>query len=383
MTGSIIKRGERVYLLRISLGRDSVTGKRLYYTETVHGIRKDADARLRQKIAELEGGGIVKKSARTVNEFLQDWLKTKEVQVKRATLSQYHDTWKRNIEKDLGRLPLSKLSTPMVQEFYNRLRERLGPASMRQVHVLLHSAFKLAAKWRLIPYNPATDTVRPSPQKQKIMRAMTLEQALAFIRETYAHRYGYVLRFLLVTGVRPEEAFALQWADIDFEKCEVSITKALIRPRKGGGWYFDSPKTSSSIRRITIDPRDIDDLIEWRKIQLVERQFAGKKWLDGYDFVFTSNRGTPLKNANIKSYFLDQCYADAGAAGKRLYDLRHTNATLLLLAKEQAKIVSERLGHANIGITLDTYSHVLPAMDKQASKTITDMLRKTDTLITE
>lgn len=184
----------------------------------------------------------------------------------------------------------------MVQEFYNRLRERLGPASMRQVHVLLHSAFKLAAKWRLIPYNPATYTVRPSPQKQKIMRAMTLEQSLAFIRETYAHRYGYVLRFLLVTGVRPEEAFALQWADIDFEKCEVSITKALIRPRKGGGWYFDSPKTSSSNRKITIDPRDVDDLIEWRKIQLVERQFAGKKWLESYDFVFTSNRGTTWRS---------------------------------------------------------------------------------------
>jgi integrase len=179
----------------------------------------------------------------------------------------------------------------------------------------------------------------------------------------------------LATGVRPKDYLSIQWKDIDFEKGTAIIRRALITHRTGGGWHFSEPKTKQSRRTIPLPVSTIKELRNHRRKQLEAKLKLGKDWKD-FDLVFPSEIGTPLNPANITRAF-KKALKDAGIRTSiRLYDLRHTTATLLLQAGVNPKIVSERLGHSTIVLTLDVYSHVLPSMQQDA----TEQLERNDFL---
>ena len=324
MTGSIIKRGERTYLLRLSLGKDAVTQKRLYHTETVHGTRKEAEARLRQLVGEFERGTLVARSSQSLNEFIVKWLESTKGRVRGRTHEDYVALWERYLKNDMGRLPLAKISAMRIQDEYSAMMGRnLSPLTVRRLHTVLNQALKQAVRWRLLGHNPAADVDLPANRTIKVLRAMTLEQAQAFLLATLGHRWGCLLRFALRTGMRPEEYFALQWADIDFDHAVARVSKVVVHP-KGGGWNFEEPKTAGSRRTVALDPVDLEELRAHRAQQAQERLLAGNRWLSNHDFVFTNENGGPIHEGNLTSRAYKPALKKAGLSEKfRLYDLRH------------------------------------------------------------
>jgi|SRR5262245_26722095 len=198
-------------------------------------------------------------------------------------------------------------------------------------------------------------------------------QAAEFQKALNGDPQRTTLLFALATGMRPEEYMALQWKDVDLKQGTAIVRRVLIRT-KGGGWYFNEPKTPKSRRTITLPPSLVRELIEHRRAQNEARLKAGEHW-QNYDLVFCTEAGTPLQINNFTARHFKPALVRAKLeASIRLYDLRHTHATLLLLAGEHPKVVSERLGHSSVTLTLDTYSHVLPNMQMSASEKLEKLL---------
>ena len=153
---------------------------------------------------------------------------------------------------------------------------------------------------------------------------------------------------LLSSGMRPGEALGLRWGDIDFQRGRVQVQRALSK--KGSKWSLEEPKTARSRRSIPLPPSVVKDLKEHRNNQ-IEEKLKTKSYID-HDLVFAGKYGEPLDHKNILNRHFKPLPRDAGLPDIRLYDLRHTCATLLLSAGENPKVVSERLGHASIVLTL-------------------------------
>lgn len=375
MKGSILKRGEKTYLLRISLGRDRVTGKRAYRTETYHGTRREAETKLRDMVRQFEQGSLVAKSSGTFNEFFEEWIGVARGRLRQRTYEDYLGIWERYLKEKMGRLPLDKITPRTIQAQYRGMIDRgLSPLTVRRLHTVLNQALRQAVRWKMLAHNPAADVDLPANRSSNVIRAMDLDQSQAFMAATASFRWGVVLRFALRTGMRPEEYLALQWSDINTDLCLATVRQVVVR-HKGGGWKFDEPKTASSRRSVAIGPKDLEDLAAYRAQQLQERLFAGPRWKSEWDFVFTNEIGNPIYDGNLTKRTFKPALEAAGLSKTfRLYDLRHTHATLLLLAGEHPKVVSERLGHSSVSITLDTYSHVLPMMQTESARKIADLL---------
>jgi integrase len=221
--------------------------------------------------------------------------------------------------------------------------------------------------------NPASLVELPK-QTHKEMQALSPEQAALFLNAAKVDRWGIVFKIALITGMRPEEYLGLQWKDIDFEQGRVIVQRTLVWRRKGGGWYFGEPKTSRSRRSIPIPHSLAYELREHKRHQAEERLKAGPRY-QIHDLVFATPDGGPLMPQNLYRRHFKPILKLAGLPESlRMYDLRHSCATLLLAVQENPKVVSERLGHATVTLTLDTYSHVLPSMQRAATDKLERLL---------
>jgi len=205
------------------------------------------------------------------------------------------------------------------------------------------------------------------------MQSLTPTEASAFLTAAEEDSQGTVLAFALATGMRPEEYLALQWKDICLEKGIATVRRSIAR-RKGGGWYFGEPKTARSKRSVPLPTSLVTALKEHKRKQNEVRLKAGVKY-GQHDLVFATSEGTPWVSRNLILRHFRPTLKRAGITKKlRLYDLRHSCASLLLSANVHPKVVSERLGHASVTLTLDVYSHVLPSMQHEASEKLETML---------
>ena len=174
--------------------------------------------------------------------------------------------------------------------------------------------------------------------------------------------------------MRPEEYLGLQWKDVDFNKATATVQRALVWKRKGGGWSLQEPKTSQSRRTIPLPTSVLNELKIHRKGQLEERLSLGQAYQNS-DFVFATEIGTPILTSNLTRRHYKPILKKAELSEKiRLYDLRHSCATLLLSSGISPKVIAERLGHSTIVLTLDTYSHVLPSMQQDATNELEQLL---------
>ena len=374
MKGSIIKRADQTYLLRLSLGKDSETGKRSYKTVTVHGTKKEADAALRELVRSYEMGTLTVASNKSLNEFIKDWLQTASQRLRERTWRDYEQLYKCYFREGLGRLPLSRLTPMEIQKTYNGMVERgLSALTVRKVHCILNSALRQAVRWRLLATNPAGQVDLPQQKTKRIIRAMDRSQALALLLACDAHRLRTLFHFALQSGARPEEILGLFWDDIDLETGRCQIQRVLVRPR-GGRWLFQDPKTPGSRRVINLDPRLCRELKRHKAFQAEERLAAGEAWNAENNLVFRTRIGTPINAPNMVKRVYKPLLKKAGLPKTfRLRDLRHTCATLLLQAGEHIKAVSERLGHSDIRLTLNIYAFALPDMQESAAKRAADI----------
>lgn len=377
-TGQLIEREKGVWTVRIYLGEDA-SGKRLYHNETTKGAKKDAQKRLTQVLREKDSGVYVQSSVMTLNDFLDKWLaESASLKIRERTLNGYESLLKCHIREKLGAKRLSDVQLLEVQKLYNEMNKaNFSPKTIRHVHNVLSSAFKQAVKWKMLMQNPCDFCDLPRQVKTE-MKCFTPDEAKLFLEAAENEKFYALFYLAIETGMRPEEYLGLKWQDIDFEQRTLSVQRALVE-RRGGGFIFDELKTSRSRRSIPLSNSVINVLKIHRRNQLEERMKIGAGY-QNFDVVFASEVGTPMMHRNLLRRHFKPLLAKAGLPDIRLYDLRHTTATLLLSAGQNPKIVSERLGHASIVLTLDTYSHVLPTMQRDATNEIEAIfLRKTGT----
>lgn len=204
------------------------------------------------------------------------------------------------------------------------------------------------------------------------MKCFTLDEVKRFTATAKTSKHYALFLLAIQTGMRPEEYLGLQWKDIDLEKGVLSVRRALIA-RKGGGYYFAETKTKQSRKNINIQETLISELRRHKASQWTQMNRLGSDY-EHNDLVFATNWGSPLDHANLAERIFKGLRDKANVSKIRLYDLRHTTATLMLSSGENPKIVSERPGHASIVLTLDTYSHVLPTMQKDACDRLEKMM---------
>jgi len=372
MAGQIISRGKNVWLVRIYLGRDE-TGKRIYLNKTIHGPRKAAQAWLNQRLTERDAGIAVKPAQQTLNEHLDRWLETAvKPKVRPKTWMGYRSLLHNHIRPALGARPLAKIKPLEVQQAFQDMIDRgLSARTIEYTRMVLRQAFKQAIQWRLLTFNPCDGVQIPRRQRRE-MQALSPEQARRFLVVARGTRYGMLFELAITTGLRPSEYLALKWEDIDFERGTLSVVHSLDA-MPGGGYRLEETKTRNSRRVVKLLPGVLRALLEHRQAQQRLREEAGERWNE-QGFVFTNAEGGPLDGHNLSSRHLRRILKEAGLPQIRLYDLRHTAATLALSAEVPVKVVSEMLGHSSVALTLDVYSHVLPHMQEDAARRMAALL---------
>ena len=379
MAGQIIKRGES-WLVRVFLGRDT-NGKRKFHNKTIKGAKKDAQKALNSMLRDADLGLLGNSQKQTLNEYLDVWLDTiAKPRLQYRTFKDYGDLLRRHVREPLGNIKLSDLKADHIQTLYGKMLERgLSPRIVRYTHATLSSALKEAVKLDILPRNVASLVQLPK-QTKKEMDVLSKHEAISFLETLEGERMATMFSFALASGMRCQEYLGLQWKDINFEQGTATVQRAVVWHRTGGGWHFSQPKTAKSRRTVPLPSTVMQELRRHRIRQNEERLKLGASWHQN-DFVFPSEIGTPLNPPNVTRHFKRILKKAEIRTSIRLYDLRHTTATLLLQAGINPKIVSERLGHATIVLTLDTYSHVLPNMQKDATDQLEQMIyRKTGTL---
>ena len=364
--------GRVSWIVQVRIGTKS-NGKPRWLTKTFEK-QKDAKAYLAKVIKDRDEGLVVQPSKMRLNEFLDKWLESAvEPRVRANTYRSYKWQLKKYVRDQLGSHRLCDISPLQIQKLYSKLnRQGLSSRVVRYTHTILNNAFGQAVKWRMLASNPCSGAELPR-SRQKEAQVLTIEEVAEFVKVLPGTRHEVLLLVALTTGMRPSEYLALQWKDVDFDGARVQVRRSLDWRRKGE-WEFSEPKTARSRRSIPIPTEVLDRLQEHRRSQAEQRLKAGPDW-GNQDLVFCNGSGDPLDRQNLLRRHLRPLLQTAGiSTDLSLYSLRHSCATLMLAAGIHPKVVSERLGHSSITITLDIYSHVLPTMQVEAADKIAQVV---------
>lgn len=372
----IIERGKGRYLVRVFLGRDPTSGKRKYHNKTIRGAKKQAEAYGRKIQHQVDTGVYRETGNQTVAGYLDDWLKhTARDKVRPKTLEGYRDIARTHLKPVVGEIRLEDLTPQDVQKVVTSMKEKgRSPRTIRNSVGVLRNALKRAVKHGVIPSNPAEADMVDFPKGQKrTMTVLDQEQAQGFVeaaREQGAAGALYIV--LLGTGMRPGEALGLGWEHYDGKALRVE--RALTWARNDRDWRLAPPKTENSLRTIPLPGFAREALNEQRRRQAEQKLKAGPEWAD-HGLIFTGETGEPLRWRTLARREFTWILQEADLPTIRPYDLRHTCASLLLASGVNPKVVSERLGHSTVALTLNTYSAVLPGLQEEATAKLGEMIR--------
>lgn len=413
--GSITRRPDGRWMARVHLG--TLNGRRRY--KAFYGrTRRDVAAKLAEAIHNLQHGEMPLDARMTLAAFLKTWLEHKRSTLRPRAWATYELKIRRHIVPGLGQVPLARLTPAHIEDWFRRHRaEGASVPAIRAARVVLRAALNQARKWRLVRENAAA-LVDPPRHRPREISPLTPQQARRLLRVAKDHRLGALISLGLALGLRLGEALGLQWSDIDFDAGTLSVRRQLERSggdvaarlelraqerklkqqlaasapgsaeRQGilesltavreryreqrSTIRFTEPKSATSRRTLRMPQVVVDALRAHRRRQLEERMAAGSAWVDS-GLVFTTPIGTPLDLQNATRDF-PALLAAAGLPRITFHCLRHTAATLLLGSGVDPRTIMETLGHSQISLTLNTYAHVLPALQGEAAARLDDVL---------
>jgi integrase len=336
----------------------------------VHGPVRHAQSYLNKVLREHDLGRQIQGADLTLNEYLDQWLETAaKPRLREKSYRSYESLLCRYVRLALGARNLAAICPLDVQAVYQQLIERgLSARTIRYTHSVLRSSMRQAIRWRLLAEDPTNGAQLPR-QRRRELGVLTAEQSRSFLEAAMQTAYGPVFAVALTTAARPSEYLALKWQDINWERGTVSVARTLVRVR--GGWRFAETKRARSRRVIKLQEWILELLKDISKKP--NRESASNSWCDAAGLIFTAPSERPIDAGKLAKTF-KSIVQRAGLPIIRLYDLRHTGATLALAAGVPPKVVSEQLGHASAAFTLDIYSHVLPHMQEQAAMKVEEVL---------
>lgn len=343
----------------------------------------------------------------TLGDYLKRFLAAKKGSIASRTYEMYEMAFSRFVfGNELEHAELRNIKPIMLQDHARHLIDGKGisPYSVREFLDRLRAALNQAVKWELLERNPVTGIILPKSKKKNIT-AMDRSQAHRLLAVCADDPTRLVFEFALETGMRPGEYLALRWSDVDLENRTVTVVQSVAQNLKGIGFEIKEPKTKGSRRIIDISDRlrqKLADHYARHIVNLVQlKEHSDGQNLDHirpnrraraarvaaeklaafkqYDLVFPASSGVPLSRLNLGRREFVAALSDAGLDGQgfTLYTLRHTCATLMLLAGVNVKVVADKLGHASVNITLDTYSHSIPAMRDDGLRKLSEILYST------
>jgi integrase len=277
------------------------------------------------------------------------------------------------IRSRLGRVPVQAHTPLQLERFYADLMREggsrgqpLSSKTVRNSHVVLRKALADAERLGLVSRNPAA-SARPPSSSRRELATWSSEDLRELFTAIRGERIYPALVVVATTGMRRSEVLGLRWRDVDLDAAQVSVVQTLTAVN--GEPVIGPTKTSHSRRRVYLDPQTVNVLREHRRRQREERLVAGQAWHGSTDLVFRDEAGGLVHPDWLTREFRRLVIA-SGLPSIRLHDLRHTYATLALKAGVHPKVVSDRLGHATVGITVDLYSHVTPAIARDAADVV-------------
>jgi integrase len=306
-----------------------------------------------------------------LGDYLADWLEQSvKPRLRPLTYRCYATCVRNHINPALGQVRIDQLAPRDLQTLMNlKLSEGLSAKSVIHIHQVLRSALNQAMRWGLLPRNIAT-LVDPPRQNHPTMRPFDPADAKRFLLSIREHRFRALFVVSLALGLRQGEVLGLQWQDIDFEHHTLTVRHQ--QQRFEGKLQLVEPKTASSRRTLVMPPLVVDALREHGSRQLTERTTAAATWTD-CGRVFAGKTGAPLERTTVISAF-HSVLAKAGLSRMRFHDLRHSCATLLMVQGVSPRVVMDVLGHTEMRLTMDLYSHVVPALQRDAADRMEQLL---------
>lgn len=348
--------------------------------------RREALEKAENLVQRRKKGLDVAGASTSLSDFLERFLAFYRTEggVALRTWQDYRYHVDKNIVPHIGAVPLAELKPLAVDQWIKSLRERgLGDRTLAYALAVLRRALQFALEWELIDRNPAAARFRAAKRRntartggQKV-HFLNPTEARTFLDAVHGDRHEPLYALAITTGLRPEELYGLRFSDVDLPHLRLTVNQVIARTRGKRGekmprFVISAPKTERSRRTIDF-PRFIAGLIEAQSSTVEQlRALAGGSWQE-HGLVFPSNVGTPLDERNALRRFQEIC-GENGLPKLRLYDLRHTHASLLIHEGVHPKRISERLGHSSIKLTMDTYGHLFEGSDRDSADTMERLL---------
>jgi integrase len=357
--------------------RDPETGKRRRKWHSFKGTKREAQIECARLVSEISGGAYIEPAKTTVGQFLDRWLEHMKSQVAPRTHERYSEIARKSIAPLLGNLLLPKLQPARISAAYAKAladgrrdgKGGLSPRTVGHMHRILRQALQQAIRWQILARNPA-DAVRPPKVERSKMRALDPSETAALLDALHSTRLFMPVLLAITTGMRRGEITALRWRAVDLANAQLAVVASAEQTALG---VREKETKSGRARTVSLTGLALEELGRQKARQAEELLRLGIRQTDDMHVVAQID-GQPLMPQSLTHEF-SRFIASNTLPRIRFHDLRHTHATQLLASGVHPKIAQERLGHANIGTTLDLYSHVMPGMQNDAASRVDVALR--------
>jgi integrase len=366
-TGMLKERSPGHWAIVISV-RDPVTGRRKRQWHSFAGTKTEAKAERIRLLAAIQAGTAVEPNKLTIAAFLGQWLGHVKPAVAPRTHERYAEIVRANLTPALGTTLLTKLQPMTISGAYaaaltSGRRKGIGglsPRTVHHMHRVLKQALAQAVRWRLLSRNPAdhADPPRVERNEMKVWDVAVMASALEWARPL---RIFVPALLAGLCGLRRGEIVALRWRNVDLTAAQLAVVESAEQTRTGV--RLTAPKSGRG-RKVALPAKAVEELRAWRIRQAQELLKLGIRIGDD-TFVCAREDGEMIQPQSLTVAW-NRFIAAAKLPRIRFHDLRHSHATHLLVSGVHPKIASERLGHATVALTLDTYSHVIPGMQEDA-----------------